>query len=287
MVALDLGVLRASPWISGVLSATQGPERAATVQQHGFDELADMDALVIVKIQGAVSETASLQLMRGRFDRLRVEAAFRKRHLDAQAHDIMGVSVLDTGEEALAVVAPRILATGPSTAVRAVIELHRGRGHPIGDEPWLGRLREGIAAGGRLYAGGVAMELVVNAGSALAAQMSGLVEGVILPAQVIAVAEVGSGLQVGILGVAASRRAGDQLARQIEGAVRSLAQRPSVKALGLGPMMGGARIEVRGPQVLVTAGLQDAERAVVAERLAIVAAIMAKKKAEPLPAPDP
>ncbi len=283
VVALDLGLVRTSPWTQALLNAGQGPQRTATVQQHGFDEVADMDALLIVKMPGAAPQAPSLQLMRGRFDSLRVQMAFRKRHLDARADDLHGLMLLDTGDEALAVVAPRILATGPSNAVRAVIDLHRGRGHPIGDEAWLGQLRDGLATAGHLSHGAVAMELVVNAGSALQTEIAAIFEGLVLPAQVIAVVQIGSGLQVGLLGAAPDRRAAEQVARRIEDIIGRVARRPSVVALGLGQMMEGTRVQVHGPQVLVTGGLKDVERAVVAERLAAVAKIIATKKAEAQP----
>jgi hypothetical protein len=92
--------------------------------------------------------------------------------------------------------------------------------------------------------------------------------------------ELGARLDLTLIGAAADASHARRLAVQLEQAIATLRGRPSVAALGLGQVLAGVRVAVRGPEVAAELHLTEAQRDDIAARLSSAARLIARARSE-------
>jgi hypothetical protein len=285
LLAIDLGELRESPWAKNVL-ASAAP--AAGRQSRGFDEIEDVDRWLLARVRAPGSGSAVLELGRGRFDRARVEKSFRNRHPSAEEHRFGdGTLGLADSETALAFPDVDMLALGPVWAIAAAIRAGgRGGGGAAGPapEPWLA---EAIAAVARESSGRAdpgpgrtAVEMWLRLDQATRAELTAVLggaEGIDWLGGRLTLAAEARAL---VVAATRARTEATGLAAELGHQLTALQSRRSVQALGLVPVLERALVSARGARVVVDLTVSESERDTVSERLAALAAVLTRARAE-------
>ena len=279
LLAIDLLHLRGSPWAKNVLESAAP---AAGRQSRGFDEIADVDRWVFARVSAPGSGIAVLELGRGRFDRDRVEASFRTRHPSAQEHRFGPARGLADSEAAIAFPKDDLLALGPVWAVEAALRTGARRADAaLGSIPerWLAEATAAVEQ--EAGAGRAAVEMWLRLDDTTRAELTavlGSAEGIdwvggrlALANEARAVLVAATRAKVEAIGLAA--QLGDQLS--------ALQSRRSVQALGLAPVLERALVSARDARVVVDLRVSEGERDTVSDRLAALAAVLARSRAEP------
>lgn len=278
LVWADMTQLRESAWTKAALTKTAPEERAARAASRGFDEIDDVDHLLYATVP-PLREGASILVAQGRMDRERLSAAFRGQHPQAAASDYRGVGVLAEGEEALAFLTKRTVVSGPLVAVRASIDCGFGLARSAASESWLSALeatlRESRGPSRRPPALAVAVRVNPTMRAQLEADMG---EGGTLE-QVGARLDLGSDLDVALVGLVSTHQQALDLAARVSAALRELRTRPLVFVLGLQPILDGVRFATRENRVEARLSIPEDQRAEIADRMALVAAELARRRA--------
>jgi hypothetical protein len=137
LVDVDLGLLRASPWSSSLVSGDFGGEREERRRTFGYDVFGDGERLLVVATEVA-GVPHNLTIARGRFDAGRVGAAFLAATPGATATRWRDSPLWEGGGRAVALVTPRTLVDGAPDEVRAAVDAAWGivpdaRGGPLGE----------------------------------------------------------------------------------------------------------------------------------------------------------
>jgi len=270
VLAIDVQQLRQSRWTAEVLAAHG---RIADATTRGFDQVRDVDQMVLARLPGAAGGS-TVTVAQGRFDASPMVAAFRAARPGAAASSFRGCPVQDADGEAMAFLTPRTMIAGSLAAVRAAIDASLGRAPAIRDQAWFEESTDELAAGRGRRARGPAVLLAVRPGDEMRAALGRELPRADTLARVAARLDLGERLDLSAVGVAGSRADATELAVQLQHTVRSLRGRPSLAALGLGPVLDGVRLGVDGARVRAQVGLREDQREAIALRLAELAALL-------------
>ena len=278
LVWADMAQLRESPWTKSALSKSAPDQRAARAEARGFDEVADVDRLLYATVP-PLREGASILIAQGRPDRERVTQAFRAQHPKTTAFDYRSVGVLAEGEEALAFVSKRTVISGPLVAVRAAIDCGFGLARSTANESWLSALRGVLAEARGPSRHSAAMLAAVQVSPTMRSQLEAeMGEGGTLQ-QVGARLDLGDDLEVELAGVVSTHQQAQDLAARLSATLREQRNRPIVFILGLQPIVDSVRFATQENRVEAGLRIPKDQRAEIAERMALVAEQLARRRA--------
>jgi hypothetical protein len=291
VLSVDVARLRGSPWAKPVLAWAAEREKAGEGGRagRGFDEMADVETWLFARVGSAAAGVGTLELARGRFEAPRVLEAFAARRPDARATSFGGLRGAADAEQALALLDARTLAFGPPAVVRTAAAGGRTGAAAVAQHPWLASIRGALddeaGQGGRQPVVELAFvvqpdarqELAEVLGTATELQLERLGGRLFLERDARAV----------LVGLAPDAREAQALAEQLRENFWALSDRRSVRALGLGPVVRRATATARGARVVLELTITEDERVVVADKLAVVAALLARPPEQPPAAPGP
>jgi hypothetical protein len=268
VLTLDVVALRSSPWTRSMLAA--GSEREG--RARGFDQIADVDRVLLVRLPADVTGF-SLSIAQGRFERARVRAALAAATPGLATASFRGCTIWTAGDEATAFLTDRTLLRGALASVRAAIDTSYGRARDLRDAPWVAELR---ARYGKVTAP-AAIELWLKMSDPVRERLrQELLEAEGLE-RVGARLELGDGLDLAVVGTTATRQQAAALIARLGSTLRELQTRPSLEALGLGPVLIGVQLAVKGPRVAAELRLRESDREEIARRLSSVARLLASR----------
>jgi hypothetical protein len=278
LIWADMAQLRESEWTKSTVTKTATDERAARAEVRGFDEVADVDRLLYATVP-PLREGANILIAQGRMDRERMTHAFRTQHPNTAASDYRGVGVLVEGEDAIAFLTKRTVASGPLVAVRAAIDCGFGLARSAANESWLsnmqGMLREGRGSSRQSPAMAAAVRLSPTMRSQLEAEMG---EGETLE-QVGARLDLGKNLEVGLIGLVSTHQQALDLVARLSATLREQRNRPIIFILGLQPVLDSVRLSTHENRVEAALRIPEDQRAEIADRMALVAEQLARRRA--------
>ncbi len=274
----DLAKLRSSPWTRDSFDKMAGAESA----QDNFDQVRRVEHLVFAKVP-TLGDDTSLLVAQGGIERERMLASFTKRG-GTSTSTYRGAELVTRDQEALAFVGRRTAVSGPTVAVRAALDCDFGMGRAIGSESWFQRMRGELLRGGSPPAlvAALYVHLQPATRTALMQQMG---EGDTLE-DFAARVELSEDLQVTALGAVRTPAEARDLAGRLGERLRDASVRPIVSAFGFASVLDGVRFQAQETRVVATLHVSARERAEIAERMAVVADMMAKlRKTEEKPRP--
>jgi hypothetical protein len=277
LIWADMAQLRTSDWTRSTVTKTATDERAARAEVRGFDEVADVDRLLYATVP-PLREGASVFLAQGRLDRDRIGKAFRTQHPGAVASDYRGVAMLVEGEDAIAFMTPRTVASGPLVAVRASIDCGFGLARSVLSGSWLpgvrGLLAEETGHEQRLPAVAAAVHMTPSMRTQFEEEMG---EGGTLQ-ELGARLDLGADLEVSMVGVVATHQQAMDLAARLSTRLREQRNRPLFFVLGLQPILDSVHFATQENRVEAGLRIPKAQRADIAERMALVAQHLARRR---------
>ena len=279
VIEVDMAALRRSPWTSAALPQPDARLRQQKAEALGYDVTDDVDQ-IIYAVTEAGSGLPTLVIARGHVKTANVEAGFRARWPNVTVDAWRGLTILSSGENALASLSPRAFVSGPPDRVRAVIDRAFGVGIDVADDgvagpgraPGRGPLRRALLGG----AGRAAPALLVTValGPAIRARIG---QAFPLPpelTQLGARLDVGETLDVEAVGVLTSRESAEELARRLGWILAAPGPRRTLAFLGLGDLLRGVRVAAEGARVRARTSVAAEQRETVAAALrAIVSAL--------------
>jgi hypothetical protein len=277
LIWADMAQLRSSDWTRSTVTKTATDERATRAEARGFDEVTDVDRLLYATVP-PLREGASVFLAQGRLDRDRISKAFRAQHPGAAASEYRGVALLVDGNDAIAFLTPRTVSSGLLVAVRASIDCGFGLAKSVVNEGWLSGLR-GILAEGKGSAPRLpAMAAAVHMTPAMRTQFEEeMGEGGTLE-ELGARLDLGTDLELGMVGVVANHQQALDLAARVSTRLREQRNRPIFFVLGLQPILDSVTFATQENRVEAGLRIPKAQRADIAERMALVAQHLARRR---------
>jgi hypothetical protein len=290
ILTVDLVALRASAFAGPFLrpAAPTDPEsgdeppEAGSRTRRGFDEITDVDTWVFARMGAPGGERATIELARGRFARDRVSAAFRKQFPDAATTSFGTVTGITSPNQAVAFLSEEVLGLGPPWALRAVAAVMDNRQPSSRNEAWLKTATTALAEVGPGVRPGMktAVVMLLRATPSVQTELAGAVGFAIDAKHLSARIEVGDEARAYFDTSTVSTEVAEELASRLREALVELRERPSVVALGLGPVVRRADVLARGPRVVMGLRITSRERARVAAKLAAFAELLAKRREE-------
>jgi hypothetical protein len=283
LIWADMAQLRTSDWTQSTVTKTATDERASRADVRGFDEVTDVDRLLYATVP-PLREGASVFLAQGRLDRERIGKAFRSQHPGAAASEYRGVAMLVDGEDAIAFLTPRTVASGPLVAVRASVDCGFGLAKSVVTQAWLSGLRgllaEGKGSTPRPPALAAAVHMTPNMRAQFEEEMG---EGGTLE-EVGARLDLGTDMEVSMVGVVANHQQAMDLAARLSTRLQEQRNRPIFYVLGLQPILDSVHFATQENRVEAGLRIPKAQRADIAERMALVAQHLARRR-QPASAP--
>jgi hypothetical protein len=290
VLSVDVSRLRGSPWAKPVLAWAAEREKAGEggPSGRGFDEMADVETWLFARVGSAAAGVGTLELARGRFQRQRVLEAFATRRPESRPTSFAGLPGAADAEQAIALLDERTVAFGPPAVVRSTAGMVRGAATRATQHPWLasvrGALDDEAGQGGRRPVVELAFVVQPDARQELAEvlgtqsdlRLERLGGRLFLDSQARGV----------LVGLAPAARDAQVLAAELHENLRALSDRRSVRALGLTPALRRATATARGARVVIELTITEDERVVVSDKLAAVAAILARPPEPPAAAPE-
>jgi hypothetical protein len=304
VIELDLDQLRRSPFTAEALANPDAVGRERSALALGFDATADLDR-VVYATGGVGPDAPTLVIAQGRIRYANVEAAFRERHPGATADAWHGLSVLASGENALAALTPKTFVSGPPGQVRAAIDRAFGLGRDFRDPPpdagnanargkGQGRRRDPGQEHGQDQ-GVVRRDLLGVAGNAAPAILitMNLDEGLRarvgdalpLPRELRTVGlrlDLGESLDLRALGLLDDRDAAAVLARRLAALLAARDTRQALGTFGLGSLVEGAKVAAEGARVRIATTVGPDQRTALAAALRALATAL-RTGTEPRP----
>jgi hypothetical protein len=275
---VDVAQLRASAWTRRALSLATSEERVARGRVRGFDEIEDVDRMLIASLPAADGRAVSLEILKGRFDRGRLREAFRQRNPSARLSSYRDAELLESPASSLVFLADDTLATGPLSALRAAVDAAAGRGRSVRDEPWLVQVRTALEDESGPSEAAAALELALLVTERTRAELREGIGDADALERLGARLELGQTAHLAAVGITRSRVEAVDLAARLDGEVQALRDRRSVVALGLGPVVESLRVSARGSRVFLGAAVSERDRDLVSERVAALAELLAKSR---------
>jgi hypothetical protein len=277
LIWADMSQLRSSEWTRSTVTKTATDERATRAEERGYDEVTDVDRLLYATVP-PLREGASVLFAQGRLDRERIGKAFRAQHPKAVAADYRGVAMWVDGEDSMAFLTPRTVASGPLVAVRASIDCGFGLAKSVASEDWLSGLRgilaEDKGAGQRLPALAMAVHMTPSMRTQFEEEMG---EGGTLE-KVGARLDLGADLEISMVGVVANRQQAADLAARVSTRLQEQRNRPLFFVLGLQPILDSVHFATQDNRVEAGLRIPKAQRADIADRMALVAQHLARRR---------
>jgi hypothetical protein len=265
MVDVNMAKLRGSPWTAAALAASDARGRAAKTEALGYDDVADVDRIIYAATAAGV-EQPTLVIAQGRFQRQRVEDAFRARWPAATVDKHRQVVLLASGENSLAFLTARTFASGTPAAVRSVIDRAFGVAPPGASDGELGAIRRALIP--EIVNGAVpAVLATVAIDQRMRARIG---DDTMVPRELRRVGmriDLGQSLDLVALGMLDNHDASAVLGRRLAELLTSPITRLSARAMGLGPLLDSARITVDGPRLRIRASASEESRADVVAAL--------------------
>jgi hypothetical protein len=260
----NLAQLRASPWTRETfdkVASTPG-------NKPTLDQMAGMDRIVLAKLP-ALRDGASVLIAQGKIDRERVKAGFVDGDDRARDTTYRGADVYERGEEALAFVGRHTVLSGMTVAVRAAIDCNFGIARAIETVSWYHELRARLSKlrGAALPTVALYVHLQPATREVLMAEMG---EGGTLE-DFAGRIDLDRDLDLTAVGTVRSEQQATDMAARLAERLRELRTRPIVNAFGLGAVVDGVRLSATGSSVKGTLHVAERERAVIAERMKVVA----------------
>jgi hypothetical protein len=277
LIWADMAQLRTSDWTQSTVTKTATDERAARAEVRGFDEVTDVDRLLYVTVP-PLREGASVFLAQGRLNRDRIEKAFRVQHHGAVASDYRGVAMLVEGEDAIAFMTARTVASGPLVAVRASIDCGFGLAKSVATETWLSGLRGIMAEDKGAKPRPPAMAAAVHMTPTMRTQFEEeMGEGGTLE-KVGARLDLGTDLELSMVGVVGNHQQALDLAARLSTRLREQRNRPIFFVLGLQAILDSVHFATQDNRVEAGLRIPKTQRADIAERMALVAQHLARRR---------
>jgi hypothetical protein len=205
--------------------------------------------------------------------------AFRTQHATAVESEYRGLIMLVEGEDAIAFLTARTVASGPLVAVRAAIDCGFGLARSVAAESWLssmqGMLREGRGSSRQSPAMAAAVRVSPTMRSQLDAEMG---EGGTLE-QVGARLDLGQKLELGLIGLVPTHQQALDLAARLSANLHEQRNRAIIFILGLQPVVDAARFTTQENRVEARLSIPREQRAEIADRMALVAEQFARRRA--------
>jgi hypothetical protein len=284
LLSVDVALLRRSAWARPVLTWAAEREQAAgkggARGGRGFDEVEDADRWLFARVGQTVADAGTLELARGRFDPARVVDSFARRRPEARATAGGGTGMAD-GEQAMAVLDGKTIAFGTPVAVAAAARAAGLQDNPAVRFPWLVEVASALDDELGARGAGLAVELLVRLDEGARRELATLLEGDFDLRQLGGRLALGGTARVSLVGLTSSREQARALSAALAGRLQALAQRRSVRALALAPPLRRAVVTARGARVVFEMQMTDAERELVAEKLAALAELLAKSPEAP------
>jgi hypothetical protein len=279
LLVVDLVQLRASPWTKDVL-ATAKEGRAERAAERGFDELAEVDEMLLASLPAAgaapAEEGASLLVMRGRIDAGRALAAARARWPKAAETVFRGRTIVSHGNDAVAFAADGIFVSGPLPLVRSAIDCAAGKAPSVARSEWLEQLRGASRELHGRRSGAPAVELAVIVTPEIQQRIqSELGDGQDLRL-FAARLDLRRSLDVAMVGTTGTRQQAEDMAARLTEAVRLVRSRKSMAALGLDVVLEHLQCSARGARVEGHLTVSEDQREVVGEKMKVVAQLIAQ-----------
>ncbi len=266
---VDLAALRASPWTQALTQTDLSGQREHSLRAFGYDPFTDGDRLLAIAFE-AGGAPHNLTVLRGRFDPVRIAAAFRSANAHVMSTRWRDSPVWDTGERAVALVTPRTVVTGSSADVRAAIDAAWGIVPDARSGP-LGELRRAMGAD----RDGPAAFVAVNLTETLRARAAGFVA---LPAglqRFAARLNLGEDLNLDFTGVADNPADAAATARAVTTAAREYAEGTMIRLLGFSPILRSLAVGAEGARLHGHLNVPVEQRARLAEKLLAVLQMVA------------
>ncbi|HEX7597242.1 MAG TPA: hypothetical protein VF518_03445, partial [Polyangia bacterium] len=183
------------------------------------------------------------------------------------------------GEDAIAFLTNRTVASGPLVAVRATIDCGFGLARNASAESWLsamqGQLREGRGSSRRTPAMAAAVRVTPTMRSQLESELG---EGGTLE-ELGARLDLGRDLEIGLVGRVGTRQQATDLAARLSTTLREQRNRPIIFILGLQPILDSVRFATQENRVEAGLRIPEDQRSVIADRMALVAEQLARRRA--------
>ena len=177
----------------------------------------------------------------------------------------------------------RTVVFGPPFAVQAAAAVARSATGSVRDAPWLASIHAALEDEAAGSPRALALELALVVQPEARPELAELLGSDVPLERLGGRLFLGRQAQAVLLGLAASRGEAQAMAADVGDQVRALAERRSVRALSLAPMLERASVTARGARVVMELGVTEDERAQVSEKLAVLAALLAKSADQPPP----
>ncbi|MEO7667718.1 MAG: hypothetical protein ABI560_09585 [Myxococcales bacterium] len=269
VIDVDMAQLRRSPWVTPALEARDQRVRAAKAEALGYDDVADVDH-VIYAVTAAGAAAPTLVIGQGRFDGARIQEAFRARWPGAKQEQQRGITMMISGENAMALLTVRTFVSGAPPMVRSVIDRAFGVGWDVAADPLLGPTRRALCPEGD--APRPALLAVVAMDDKLRARIG---DAASVPPQLHQVGvrlDLGGGLEGKALGILDDRASAQTLARRLDRLLSDTMTRLTLRAMGLGMLLAGTTVVVDGARVLVRLSVAEEHRSALSALLKTVVA---------------
>lgn len=260
VIDVNMALVRQSPWVTPALEAGDPRSRANKARALGYDDVNDVDRLIYA-VTTAGADAPTLVIAQGRMQQAQVDEAFRVRWPRAVVDRWRGISILASGENAVAFLTPRTFTAGSPAAVHAVIDRAFGLGDDVSADRVLGPTRRALCPEGRnahpALLATVAVDQSVRARVGDAAQLPPELR------QIGVRIDLGQSADVLVLGILDNYQAATALARRLRALIDDPATRLALGVAGLGTLPAQTHVVVDGARVVVRASVGDESRPTV------------------------
>lgn len=264
VIDVNMATLRASAWTAPALAPSDARAQAAKVDALGYDDLSDVDR-IIYAVTAAGADAPTTVIAQGRFQKQRVQDAFRVRWPAATLDQHRGAVLLLSGENALAFVTERTFVSGTPASVRGTIDRAFGIGTPGATDGPLGPVRRALIP--EVNGAVPALVATVAIDDRMRARIA---DPTAVPRELRQVAirvDVGRTLDLTGLGILDTYDASAALGRRLAELLTDPVTRLGARAMGLGPLLDSARLTIDGPRLRARASATEESRADVAGAL--------------------
>jgi hypothetical protein len=274
----DLAKLRQSPWTRESFDKVSPADAPAS--DPGMGAIRGMDRVIFAKLP-SLRDGASVLVAQGAVDRETMRRGFAPGGGKIETSTYRSAELLVRGDEALAFLGKRTALSGFTLAVRAAIDCHMGIAPGIESEAWLKRLRreldQGRAPGAPVFSLYVRLQPATR--EALKQELG---EGEALE-EFGSRIDLDADLDATAMGVVRTEVQARDLAGRLAERIRDARNRPIVAAFGLGSVLDSLRFSAKENRVRASLHVSQKERSEISTRMSIVAATLAKMRAEKTP----